>query len=136
MQRELGNELQAAEWMSGLGVIEHMLREPDIAAGRFREALTYFMKVNNLVSAISPLRGLALLAATSGRHDRAAILLGAEDRILENTGGGPPALMDRIADVAGIVKEALGEARSEDIRLGGKAMETDAAILYALGDES
>ena len=81
---------------------------------------------------------LGWLAARSGRHERAAWLLGGADSLWERAGGRPPAApaFARLHDDAVTGCEAaIGDRRFAELFARGTAAPADAVVGYALHDE-
>jgi hypothetical protein len=75
---------------------------------------------------------LAALEALAGRHERSARLIGAAERIVEESGGqAPPELVNRIEPMP-VLRAALDERQLVRLIAEGRAMATDEAIDYAL----
>ena len=75
---------------------------------------------------------MASLEALAGRHERAARLVGAASRIVEQAGGqAPPELVNRV-DPMPILTAALDAETLARLIDEGRAMETDAAVDFAL----
>ena len=75
---------------------------------------------------------MASLEALAGRHERAARLVGAASRIVEQAGGqAPPELVNRI-DPVPILEAALDRPTLGALLEEGRRMDDDAAVEYAL----
>ena len=81
--------------------------------------------------------GLAGCAAADREYQRASILLGAAEQLRYTLGSSPPhdqvIIVERTLES---VHQALGENELDAARERGKAMEIDAAVQFALGNES
>jgi hypothetical protein len=75
----------------------------------------------------------AHIANDEGQFERAARLLGASARIRDELGGGiPPELGGQWGDPEEPARQALGKDVYRRARAEGYAMNTDAAVAYAL----
>jgi predicted ATPase/class 3 adenylate cyclase len=131
--REEGAAWQAASHLTGLGMITRAAGDADTAKRHLREALEIFAQASDMLSTSMALRGLALIANDEGLHERGARLVGAEERIREQVGGGvPPELIGRWGDPAEDARRALGDDGYRRARAEGYAMEMEAAVALAL----
>jgi hypothetical protein len=76
----------------------------------------------------------ASLAALDGEWERAARLIGAGQRIIEESGGQPPPeLIDRIEPLP-VLREEMDQATLDELIAAGRRMSTDEVVAYALSD--
>jgi hypothetical protein len=122
--------------LNRLAVIELLLDELDDAHEHFRESLTMLTEAGNIVTTAVILRGFAELANRRAQHRRAALLIGAVERIRDEVGGGaPPELMASWGDAEGNARRALGDEAFQRARAEGYTMSTEEAVSYALDEE-
>ena len=112
----------------------------DLAAALFEEGLTFSLEVGDHANIAYCLEGLATVAVAREEAYRAALLLGAAQRIRE--GGGwsdvytyrpERSLRDRAMDTTRV---RLGEPVFEEARERGRAMTFEQAVEYALGNDA
>jgi predicted ATPase/class 3 adenylate cyclase len=99
-----------------------------------REALTLFSRTGSVVAS-DVLLGLAAVAHETGDSQRAALLLGASDRIYKEAGDQARDVGEArlYSDTLTAVRASLGESTAELLAEGEK-MSRDEAITYALAD--
>jgi predicted ATPase/class 3 adenylate cyclase/Tfp pilus assembly protein PilF len=81
---EGGNRLYAAIAMEGLAALTRLHADEGVAQTRFREALLLYRSVGDKQGIASCLSGLAAAAASEGRAEDAAALLGAASQICDS----------------------------------------------------
>jgi predicted ATPase/class 3 adenylate cyclase len=134
--REEGAAWKLGQYLGGQAMVTRMVGDLDAARGYLREALEMFARARDTMSISMALTSLALVANDDGRHDRAARLVGAAARIRDELGGGiPPELACRWGDPEEEARRALGEDAYRRARAEGYAMDTEAAVAYALSND-
>ncbi|HEX2089087.1 MAG TPA: tetratricopeptide repeat protein [Actinomycetota bacterium] len=121
-----------------IGSVYRMAGRLDDAEHHFRQALIAYRADADagLPSAGAVTIQLAGVAAARGDHERSLRLGGFVEAIADRLGGIlPPALM-RVPDLKATARESLDEATVERLWREGKAMHTDQALSYALGEET
>ncbi|MEU2255003.1 protein kinase [Nocardia xishanensis] len=128
----------AALW--GLGIAAWQQGERSNAQQLLREALRVVRRVRSPVLAAI---NLAVLAWTVADDDddgeRAAVLLGAVERLLRYTSGGStffPEMSQAHHHCEQMVRRKLGERRFEEAFRRGQALGMNAAVSYALGEHA
>jgi hypothetical protein len=78
---------------------------------------------------------LSALQAAENRHERATLLWGAADRLLDELGGAPwPEATLKIGDPVELARAAIGDDAVERFLSEGRAMSLDEAMAYARTD--
>ena len=134
--RESGREYDLLPVLLDLGILEVRERRHADAVTLFAESLTVGLRQGLLHSIALSLRGLAATAAADGQLDAAARMLGAAERIDEQTGFGvfladesERAVLD---DATAPVLERAGEPDIAAAWAAGRAMSEADAAAYAL----
>jgi predicted ATPase/class 3 adenylate cyclase len=134
--REEGEAWKVSQNLGGQAMITRMVGDLDAARGYLREALEMYARARDTMSISMALTSLALVANDEGHHERAARLVGAAARIRDELGGGiPPELAARWGDPEEEARRALGEEVYRRARAEGYAMDTQAAVAYALSND-
>jgi hypothetical protein len=121
--------------LASLGTAERLVGDLAASADHYREALELARDAGNMVVVGTMIMGLAFVASSAERHERAARLVGAAARIRQDAGGGPlPELLRRLGDPEGDARRALGEEAFERARAEGQAMAMEQAVSYALAE--
>ena len=135
VQRAAGTTSQVALLLAALGTAERMAGDLSAATGHYREGLEISLEVGNLVIVGTMIMGLAYLASSERRHERAARLVSAAARMRRDAGGGPlPELLRRLGDPEGDARRAIGDEAFERARSEGYAMDVEETVSYAIGD--
>jgi predicted ATPase/class 3 adenylate cyclase len=133
---ELGMTGMLPDFLGGLAVLE-------VQTGNLEEARRLSLRVTEMAAAAGSelgigmaLMGMAILANAEGRPDRAARLLGAEERLRQRVGGGaPPELQGEFfGDPRRDSRTSLGEEAYQRAYAEGAAMTPDQALAFARGD--
>jgi hypothetical protein len=136
MLREEGAAWKVGDLLGGQAMITRMVGDLDAARGYLREALEMFARARDTMSISMALTSLALVANDEGHHERAARLVGTAARIRDELGGGiPPELAGRWGDPEEEARRALGEDAYRRARAEGYAIDTQAAVAYALSND-
>ena len=101
------------------------------AAALYAEALALRTDHNDKVSAVSCLRGLAVIAARAHQDERAVRLFGAEEALRTAIGAGEPRSGSRLVALAEC-RERLGETAFESAWRSGQALTLADAVAEAL----
>jgi hypothetical protein len=134
--REEGLSWKVTDHLGGLALVSRLIQDFESAKRYVREGLELGMRAKDVSSVSRSLRALAMVANDEGRHERAARLLGASTRMLDELGETQqPALMDRWGDPVEDARRALGEEAHERARAEGYAMDQEQALAYAFSDD-
>ncbi|MGH8103175.1 MAG: tetratricopeptide repeat protein [bacterium] len=135
--RDLGNKAGIAMSLNNLG--EVALKQGDLSQARsfLKEATEICRDIGDKLRAAESLEAFAYLNQAEGKSERAAQLFGAADALREILGAPLPpnerADYDRTAAAA---RTALSNAAFEAAFAAGRALPLDAAIAYALEDDT
>jgi predicted ATPase/class 3 adenylate cyclase len=119
---EGGNRLYAAIAMEGLATLTRLHGEEGVAQTRFREALLLYRSVSDKQGIASCLSGLATVAASQGRAEEAAVLLGAASRMCDEH---DELTLPGLADAVESLRSTMGEEVFEAAWQSGRAMAID-----------
>lgn len=111
--------------------------DPVRARRLFEQALQLNCRLRSPVTTAAGLEGLAWIAARQGDAERAAILLGATDELSRSIGTRIVAFPPEAAyhdECVRTAQRGLGQQRFDTAFRNGRAMTTDAAVAFALGD--
>ena len=106
----------------------------DDAAFHYREALRFGRELGDVASMTEPLQGMAAVAIAMGDAERGVRLLGANDAIREQLGGGPPPEWLRLGDPFSEARRALGDDKYGDAWEAGRGLTVDEAIDLAVAE--
>jgi non-specific serine/threonine protein kinase len=120
--------------LASLGHVFLGLREPRLAAGRYREGLELSLRFAGPVETSVCVEGLSAVAIADGDAVRAARLSSIADS-LRTTGGFNPLPFERelTERTDRAARAALGDEAWESERARGAAMSLEEAVAYALG---
>jgi predicted ATPase/class 3 adenylate cyclase len=138
---DAADRFRAAGNAFGLGNTLSLLERVHMQLGRYEEARAVNREFLLLArqeqdpTLLTPaLLDLASLEGIAGRLERAAHLLGAGGRVIDESGGQPPPqLMNRIEPV---LRERVNSTVLDGWIAAGRAMSTDEAVAYALGQSA
>jgi predicted ATPase/transcriptional regulator with XRE-family HTH domain len=117
-----------------LGWVLRAEHDLDQARFRFEEALRTSRRVGSNRGTAAAIEGLAALATDHGDWHRAAVLHGAAQALLDQTGVQRDGLDDRYRQESlGQARAALGDERTQRAYARGKALSLDQVIDLALG---
>jgi predicted ATPase/class 3 adenylate cyclase len=102
------------------------------AAAHYREALRFGQELGDAASMSEPLQGLAAVAIATGDAERGVRLLGANEAIREQLGGGPPPEWLRLGDPLADAKRSLGDEACQRAWEAGRDLTVDDAVALAL----
>ncbi|MEM1448503.1 MAG: protein kinase [Planctomycetota bacterium] len=122
--------------LGNLGEANHRLGDFEIARGQLAESLAGFRDVGDLRSAAESFEMSAALEVSVGDLERATRLSGAAEGLRERFGFPIPTVeAGPYAEDVRQMREGLGDARYDALRLEGKALSIDAALNLALGKD-
>ena len=117
------------------GVIDCLLGDLDSSERRLKEAVRVQNRLRHRWGLVTSLDGLAWVAASSGRLERAALLLGSVESLWKKLGIAPVSYWQRHHDECeATVRAALGDTRYEKLRQQGAALRRREVAALALED--
>jgi non-specific serine/threonine protein kinase len=120
----------------GLGLLEWLSGNDVTAEDYLREAVRLQNRLGHRWGIASSFEGLALVASSSGRLERAAMLLGASTALWQELGNElMPAWVPRRRRCEAAARAGLGEERYHSSLEQGLALGLDRAVGFALEDE-
>ena len=129
-----GSNLFDVAWDHHLmGMVNLKLGRHADASAAFREALSLFDEANDLSGIAIVASNYAALAAAQGQREREATLVGIADTFAQRSGTG------LLVDIAGQDERSLPKDIAPELQPAlerGRAMDTAAAIAYAVGDSA
>jgi non-specific serine/threonine protein kinase len=121
---------------SGLGLLEWLSGNDVAAEAHLREAVRLQNRLGHRWGIASSFEGLALVASSSGKLERAALLLGASTALWQELGNElMPAWVPRRQRCETAARAGLGEARYQSCLEQGAVLGLDRAVAFALEDE-
>jgi predicted ATPase len=117
-----------------LGMCDRLAGDLTAARRRYRDVLIRSHLVGADVVTSLPLAALADLALLEGDAERAAVLIGAQARLVERLGGTPTFDLVGIPDVGDRARAELEPARYEGAVARGRSMPLDEVVRLALLD--
>jgi len=133
---EMGDRMMALRPMLGLGLIALEKAEVAEARRRWREALAFSGELRDTWTIGLYLECFAALAAHESQAERTMTLIGAAEMVRSRFAvAPPPPLKAKLEQWVAPVRNELG-ARSEEARARGRSMSLDAAIAFALEEQS
>jgi predicted ATPase/class 3 adenylate cyclase len=102
------------------------------AAAHYRDALRFGQELGDAASMSEPLQGLAAVAVATGDPERGVRLLGANDAIREQLGGGPPPEWLRLGDPLAEARRSLGAEAYQRAWESGRELSVDEAVALAM----
>jgi non-specific serine/threonine protein kinase len=118
-----------------LGIVEWLSGNPQSAEARLKEAVRVLDRIGHRWGIATSLEGLAWAARSSGRPDRAALLLGASAAIWRELGNTLPYWQAEDDRCQAAARAALGEGRYRACWEEGHALSQDQAVAAALEDQ-
>ena len=135
--RATGNEFLIASEASNLSMVERQLGNLDAAEGLAREAIEIGERTGDQFTKPFAISGLAAIATDRREFERAAILVGAAEAIMEaQQMAWPPDERPHYERMLAALPEALGWAEFERARAAGRSMTPSDAVEFALGARS
>ena len=133
---EMGDRMMALRPMLGLGLIALEKGEVAEARRRWREALAFSGELRDTWTIGLYLECFAALAAHESQAERTMTLIGAAEMVRSRFAvAPPPPLKAKLEQWVAPVRDELG-SRSEEARTRGRSMSLDAAIAFALEEQS
>jgi predicted ATPase/DNA-binding SARP family transcriptional activator len=130
--RERGDTANVARSLFNLGSVALMLRRLPVARERYTEALALGREAGDQEDLAWCLLGIAGVASVAGDGERAAMLLGAAEALLDAMGAAFKPFERRLHDTTTEqARDACGADAFEDARRRGAALELDEAITLA-----
>jgi predicted ATPase/DNA-binding CsgD family transcriptional regulator len=119
-----------------LGVVEWLTGDPQSAEARLKEAVRLQDRIGHVWGMSTSLEGLAWVAGSSGRPERAALLLGASAALWDELGNASPVLLQPYHEACDAAARAgLDEGRFRACWEEGCALGRDHAVAAALEDQ-
>jgi MalT-like TPR region len=135
--RRLGNDFLVASEASNLSMVERQLGNLDTADGLAREALEIGERIGDQFSKPFALSGLAAIATERREYERAAILVGAAETIMEAQHmAWPPDERPHYERMLADLPGAMGQDEFDQARGRGHSMAPNEAVRYALATRS
>ena len=133
VHRQAGADWLVALNLNRLAYLELMIGDLDASDRYYRQALTLVAAAENVIGTAIVLRFFAIAASKRDQYERVARLVGVSDRIQEEAGGvGWGDIVGMFGDAEGAARRALGNSAFERRRAEGYALESEAAVAYAL----
>ncbi len=131
--RTTGNHIVVSVESANLSMVERQLGNLDRAEALSLEALRIDSRTGDAMAVPWVINGLAAVTAAQGRLERAAILLGMAESLLERAGGEwPPDEREQYEGTLATLAAGLSPAGLGNARSAGAAMSLDAAVAFAL----
>jgi non-specific serine/threonine protein kinase len=128
----MGDRMAIAVGHHTVGQVARLDGRLEEAAAHYRDALRFGQELGDAASMSEPLQGLAAVAVATGDAERGVRLLGANDAIREQLGGGPPPEWLRLGDPLEDARRSLGDAAYQQAWQAGRALSVDEAVALAL----
>jgi predicted ATPase/DNA-binding CsgD family transcriptional regulator len=117
------------------GVVEWITGDLQAAEARLKEAVRLQDRIGHVWGMSASLEGLAWVAGSSGRPERAALLLGASTALWDELGNASPVNLQPYQGACeAAARAALGEGRYRTYWQDGYALSRDQAVAAALED--
>jgi DNA-binding NarL/FixJ family response regulator len=135
------SELAGSEFCQGnmnalLGILDWLAADPGAAEARLKEAVRILDRTGHRWGMAISLQGMAWVAGSSGRHERAALLLGASAGVWHELGSAvPPYWQAQHDGCEAAARAALDEGRYRVHWQEGYALGPDQAVAAALEDQ-
>jgi tetratricopeptide (TPR) repeat protein len=131
--RGTGNPLLIASEACNLSMVERQLGKLEAAEALAREALEIEASTGDQFTTPFAISGLSSIATERGEFERAAILVGAAEAIMEAQGmAWPPDERPHYEQLLATLPEAMGSGAFEQARSRGRAMTVREAVDFAL----
>jgi predicted ATPase/class 3 adenylate cyclase/DNA-binding CsgD family transcriptional regulator len=132
--RAEGNDMLIAACLAGFAYARLGMNDHQAASARWKEALTSFRRLDDVLGIVNSLKGLSCVAAASGKDDPALRLAAAASRLSREWSMHSEPRVERYAEAAErLSRSRLGTVKSEEAWRQGWAFSLDQAIDYALG---
>jgi len=134
--RELQDDYSIAIYLNNLGELARLRGDNAEAEDSFRQSLRLFHKLEARTLIVPVLLNLAQMAWLQGRPERAARLLGAEERLRQEVGSRlTPDTQADYEDLLPQLQASLGEAAFAALWAAGHALTIEEALALALATE-
>ena len=131
--RSMGNEFLVASEASNLSMVERQLGNLDDAEALAREALEIGRRIGDEFTKPFAISGLAAIATERGEFERAAILVGAAEKIMETQNmAWPPDERPNYERLLADLPEAMGSDGFAEARSRGRSMTSSEAVEFAV----
>ena len=135
--REIGAHEGEARALQSLAALSRAGQELSEAGSRYRRALALWKEMDHLDGIVACLRGLGEVAVQEGSLQRAVLLFGAAETLMERVGGHvAPCDRDDLESAMATARAGLGADRFETDRESGRSMNVDDAVGLALATAS
>lgn len=135
--RAAGNEFLVASEAANLSMVERQLGNLDGAEALVRETLEITERIGDAFTKPFAISGLAAIATERGQFERAAILVGAAESMMETQHmAWPPDERPHYERMLAVLPKAMGSAEFERARMAGQLMTPSEAVDFALGAHS
>jgi predicted ATPase/DNA-binding NarL/FixJ family response regulator len=122
--------------LGGLGLVEWLSGNDESAETHLRNAVRYQDRLVHRWGLASSFEGLALVASSSGRFERAVLLLGTSTALWQELGNAlMPAWMPRRERAEAAARAGLGDAQYQSCLAQGMSLDLGSAVALALEDE-
>jgi predicted ATPase/DNA-binding SARP family transcriptional activator/Tfp pilus assembly protein PilF len=133
--RARGDTSNVARSLFNLGATEWKVGAPDEAAGHFREALANAQEAGDQEDLAWILQGIAALAAGRGQAERASLLLGASESLLDAMGAEYKPFERQLRDETdAAIRALIGDGAAAPGLARGRSLAIPEAIELALAD--
>jgi len=131
--RSMGNEFLVASEASNLSMVVRQLGNLDEAEALAREALEIGRRICDEFTKPFAMSGLAAIATERGEFERAAILVGAAEKIMETQNmAWPPDERPHYERMLADLPEAMGSDGFAEARSRGRSMTASEAVEFAV----
>jgi tetratricopeptide (TPR) repeat protein len=132
--RTQGNQFLVASETGNLSMVERQLGNLDAAESLSRESLQIAESIGDKFNTPFVFSGLASIAVERGQFERAATLVGAAERLMEEQHmAWPPDERPHYERLLTVLPDSMGADGFERARAAGRSMATDDAVDLALG---
>lgn len=136
LARATGDSFVVWAETANLSMVERQLGNLDRAEELSRQAVATDIVATRELFLAWTLNGLAAVTAAQGRAERAAVLLGAADALMERAGGGwPPDELEQHDHTRDALTRDLPSDQLERATIRGRRLPPNAVVKYALHDD-
>ena len=132
--RDVGDRWGIANAFFNLGHVSRADGDLSAALESYREALAVLRSAGDTAGCAVVVGAMAVVAASAGDGERAAILTGAWKGLEDEVAGGAPEALRGFDDPTARVRAMVGDARFEELEAEGRSLGLDKAVRYALED--
>ena len=137
LARTTGDHFRVWAETANLSTVQRKLGNLDVAEQLSLQAVASDIVATRELFLAWTLNGLAAVTAAQGRAERAAVLLGAADALIERAGGAwPPDEREQHDQTRAVLTQDLPTDQLERATVRGKALPPDAVLNYALHDRT